>query len=528
MAETNITAPPQPANPLQETVQETVKALGETAEALGSNAAHLSDIGNVAAVASFAVIMGLVFVKLRQPPIVGYIAAGILMGPTGLGLVGQSESITILAELGVLLLLFLIGMELSVRAFVRVIAPSVLIASGQLMAGLAVTGFFGWLLDWSFPQILLLGFVVAVSSTAVAIKVLEDIGELRTETGRITIGVLIAQDIAIVPMLIIAQSLGGEGGFSFVTVLLIAAAIGILGGLLWYLNRPGKITLPFTRYFTGKPDLITLAMLAFCFAAAAISALFGLSAVYGAFLAGLVIANSTLRSEAIELTYPVQSILVFVFFLSIGLLIDLNYIFENLTIVLGFVLLAVIAKTALNIFLVSRVGFSWEVALPAGLAMAQIGEFSFILASVGIANRVLDDDAYRLALAVIAVTLMISPLWMLLIRRVNQVTQTRILTMREALAMAYATELEGVQRAGSAVTDAGFRFRVYRRAMRMAARRRKAAKAVAEVHPDPEADSINFPEAIHEAMESGEPEAENTEKPRGKKSQGKKKPAKGD
>lgn len=456
-----------------EVLQTTVEALGDT----HASGAHdtLSQLGSIAAVASLAVILGLIFVRLRQPPIVGYIAAGILLGPTGFGMVVQSESITLLAELGVLLLLFLIGMELSVRAFVLVLIPSVLIATGQVIAGMGVTLILGWYLDWSWPQIILLGFVVALSSTAVAIKVLEDIGELRTETGRITVGVLIAQDIAIVPMLIIAQSLGGAdgGGIGIATIALIAGSIALLGLLIWYLNKPGKITLPFTKYVKGKPDLITLAMLALCFAAATVSALFGLSAVYGAFIAGLVVANSTLRSEAIELTYPVQSILVFVFFLSVGLLIDLDYIVANWGLVLTFVLLTVIAKTFLNILLVRRVGFDWDVALPSGLAMAQIGEFSFILASVGIANQVLDADSYRLALSVIAVSLMISPIWMLTIRRFHVETTKGISTMREALAIAYSAELEGVQKGSTAVSNAVFRGRVVYRATRIAAKKRR-------------------------------------------------------
>lgn len=459
-----------------EVVQETAKAITETA----TSAAHgaIADIGNIAAVATIAVLMGLLFVRMRQPPIVGYIAAGLLLGPTGLGIVQQSESITLLAELGVLLLLFLIGMELSVRAFVMVLVPSIIIAFGQMLAGISVTVFFGWFLDWSWPQIILLGFILALSSTAVAIKVLEDIGELRTETGRITVGVLIAQDIAIVPMLIVAESFGssGESAFGPKTLALIVGSIAVLGLLIWYLNRPGKITLPFTRYFEGKSDLITLAMLAFCFGAATISSLVGLSAVYGAFLAGLVVANSTLRSEAVQLTHPVQSILVFVFFLSIGLLIDLNYIVENWQTVISFVFLTVMAKTLLNIILVRRVGFDWDVALPAGLAMAQIGEFSFILASVGISNRVLDNDAYRLALSVIAVTLMISPLWMVTIRRFHSETTKGITTMREALALAYASELESVQKAGNAVSNARMKGRIYRRAARMAANKRRMEK----------------------------------------------------
>jgi len=472
---------------LEETVE---KAIEKTSEVLQStveviadghaSGAHdtLSELGAIAAVASLAVIMGLLFVRLRQPPIVGYIAAGLLLGPTGFGMVEHSESIIILAELGVLLLLFLIGMELSVRAFVLVLFPAVIIATGQVLAGMGVTFFLGWFLGWSLPQIILLGFIVALSSTAVAIKVLEDIGELRTETGRITVGVMIAQDIAIVPMLIIAEGFGDEtqSVLSLRTITMIVGSIGVLGALIWYLNRPGKITLPFTRYFKGKPDLITLAMLAFCFAAATVSSLLGLSAVYGAFLAGLVVANSTLRSEAVELTYPVQSILVFVFFLSIGLLIDLNYVLENWKLVASFVLLTVIAKTLLNIILVRRVGFDWDVALPAGLAMAQIGEFSFILASVGVANRVLDEDAYRLALSVIAVSLMISPLWMVTIRRFHVETTKGISTMREALAIAYASELEGMQKGRHVLSSAAMRGRIVYRATRIAAKKRRKEK----------------------------------------------------
>ncbi len=492
---------------MEETVEEAIELttgiVQETAQALTESAASgahstMADIGNIAAVATLAVVLGLLFVRLRQPPIVGYIVAGIVLGPTGLGVVQQSDSITLLAELGVLLLLFLIGMELSIRAFVMVLVPAVLVATGQLAAGMGVSLLFGWLLDWDWPQTLLIGFIIAVSSTAVAIKVLDDIGELRSETGRITVGVMIAQDIAIVPMLIIAESFSptGEGGSLMRTSGLILLAISVLAGLIWYLNRPGKITLPFTRYFSGKPDLTTLAMLAFCFFVATISSLFGLSAVYGAFVAGLIVANSTLRSEAIQLTYPVQSILVFVFFLSVGLLIDLEYVMANWQVVLGFVLMVTAAKSLLNVMLIRRVGFSWEVALPAGLAMAQIGEFSFILAAVGVSNRVLDGDAYRLVLAVIAISLMISPIWMVAIRRFHAETTEGISTMREALALAYASELQGVQKGRDAIWNARMRARVYRRATRMAASKRRmtrelekaARRKVQAETPDPGAD----------------------------------------
>lgn len=395
----------------------------------------------IAIVALVALFMGLLLVRLSQPPIVGYILAGILLGPTGLGLIHHSEAITLLAELGVLLLLFLIGMEISIRAFVLVLRPAVTVALGQLAVALAITSLFGFILDWSVEQILLFGFVVAVSSTAVAIKILEDIGELRTEIGRITVGVMAAQDIAIVPMLILAEAFGKEEVPALTITVMIGASVGVLGLLIWYLSRPGKIKLPFSEQLSGKPDLIALAALAGCLTAATVSSLFGLSPVYGAFVAGLILANSTLRAEAIEVTYPIQSILVFIFFLSIGLLIDLNFIFGNWPVVVSFALVVVGVKSALNVFLIRATGFTWDVALPAGLAMAQIGEFSFILAAVGLRNGVLDIDAYRLALSIVAVTLIISPVWMVMVRRFHDVTTLGLSSLREVLSEAYSDEL---------------------------------------------------------------------------------------
>ncbi len=430
----------------------------------------------ISIVALVAVVMGLLLVRLKQPPIVGYILAGILLGPTGLGLIEHSQSITLLAELGVLLLLFLIGMEISIRAFVLVIKPAVTVAAGQILVALAITSAFGTVLGWSVEQILLLGFVVAVSSTAVAIKILEDIGELRTEIGRITVGVMVAQDIAIVPMLILAEAFGKETIPALSISVLIGSSVGLLGLLIWYLSRPGKIKLPLSEQLTGKPDLIALAALAFCLSAATASSLFGLSPVYGAFVAGLILANSTLRAEAIAVTAPIQSILVFIFFLSIGLLIDLEFIFTNWPVVLSFVMVVVVVKSALNVILIRMTGFTWDIALPAGLAMAQIGEFSFILAAVGLRNGVLDLDAYRLALSIVAVTLIISPVWMGMVRRVHEVTFGRLKTLRTVLTEAYSDELAELEKGRNAVARLGYRGAKIARAARKSFDEKRTSK----------------------------------------------------
>ena len=422
---------------------------------------HIADLTGIAFITAVAVSLGFVLVRLRQPPIVGYILTGVVLGPTGFGLVSNTESITLLAELGVIMLLFLVGMELSVRAFAAVAGLAATIAAGQIVVALAITAGFGLIAGWPLEQIVLLGFIVAISSTAVAIQMLEEVGELRTSMGRITVGVLIAQDIAVVPMLIVVSSFGAHGGGGWLA-LKLAIAVILLFLLLRFLGtRPGKIRLPFTEAIHGRVDMVALASVAFCFGAAAITGIAGFSAAFGAFIAGLVIAGSTLRAEAIAATHPIQSILIVVFFLSIGLLIDLNFIVANLGTVIFFVVLVLAVKTAVNVALMRAARQPWETAFPAGLMIAQIGEFSFVLAATGLSKGAVDADAYRLAIAVIAVSLLVSPLWMISVRRFHRVARDGVSDFRVALAEVYSGEIEEFERGRLALSQL-FRF-IWRR-----------------------------------------------------------------
>ncbi|MGI9463318.1 MAG: cation:proton antiporter, partial [Aestuariivirgaceae bacterium] len=435
--------------------------------------AQLTGLNDIAVVALIAVLLGFVFMRLRQPPIVGYILAGMVLGPTGFGIIRQSHSIELLAEMGVLLLLFLIGMEISLRAFVLVLKPAVIIAAGQIATALLITLGFGATLGWDYQQTLLLGFVIAISSTAVTLKILEEIDELRSTTGRVAIGVMIAQDIAIVPMLIMAEAFGTDEGINPDTISLIVAAVIVLGLLIWYLGKPGKIRMPFTELIEDRPDIMVLAALAFCFATAAASSLFGMSPAYGAFVAGLIIANTTLRSQAIQVTQPILSILIFVFFLSVGLLIDLTFILNNLLLVISFAVGVVLLKTIINIFLIRITGMDWNIALLAGLSMAQIGEFSFVLAAVGLRNGVLDIDAYRLALSVIALSIVISPIWVSAARRFHDAALEGISGYRQALSEAYGDEFARLQEHTASIGRAGHRLRIHARAARRTLNRKR-------------------------------------------------------
>lgn len=432
-----------------------------------------SDLTQIAVVILVAVALGLTLVRFRQPPIIGYILAGIVLGPTGLGFVPHSDSITLLAELGVLLLLFLIGMELSLRAFVMVLRPAMITAALQILTSLGVTFTFGYFAGWE-PQVsILLGFAIAVSSTALVIKMLEDIGELRSELGRITIGVLIAQDLAIVPILLLAESLGAGHALDASLVLKMVVAIGGLFALIWVLARPGKIRFPFSDRIESRGDLLTLTMLAVCLAGASLSGLFGLSAIYGAFIAGLVVGQSNLRNEAIPATQPIQSLLIVVFFLSIGLLIDLNFVMDNLGALLLFVIGVIAIKSVLNVAILRLVGEQWQTAFMGGIIMSQIGEFSFVTAAVGLRTSVIDYSAYQSVITVIAVSLLISPFWLITVRRFHDVAERGVNSFKLALAEVYESELAGVEKGAAGLKRARRRARHWAKAAKHAVVRKQ-------------------------------------------------------
>lgn len=387
----------------------------------------------ISIIALAAVSSGLLMVALKQPPLVGYILAGVALGPAVFGFVPRAQGVPLLAEFGVLFLLFLVGMEISLKAFLKDLRPAVLTVIGQLLVALSVMMLFGFVLDWRPEQIVLLAFVVTMSSTAVALKILDDLGELRTDLGRIVVAVMIAQDIAIVPMLIVANALGSGEGLGIETVLSVALAIGSLGFFIAYFGPRGKIQFPWQDKILDRVELVTLVSLTICCSAAVVTGVLGLSPAYGAFLAGLFVGRTTLRGQAIQAMEPIQGVLMALFFVAIGLLLDISFILENWVLVATFVLSALLIKSIANIALLHQVGLPWTTAYQAGLITSQIGEFSFVLAAVGLANQILDPTGYKLAISVIVLSLLLSPLWMRAVRRVHDATEDGIKGLKTAL-----------------------------------------------------------------------------------------------
>ncbi|MDF1721226.1 MAG: cation:proton antiporter [Minwuia sp.] len=417
---------------------------------------HEEELINLAIVAGAALLCGLLFSRIRQPVVVGYIVAGVVLGPSVLGLVGDGEEVQLVAELGVLMLLFLIGMELSLRSFRRIWRTAMTIAGLQIGLGLAFAWLFGKGLGWSPELSLIVGFGLGLSSTAVAIKILEDIGELRSDVGQLAVGVLVAQDLAVVPMLLIVSEMGKPDASPYGAVVPVLVAVAILGGIVFLLSRRKREHLPFAHWISDNHDLAAMSGLAMCFVFAAISGLVGLSPAYGAFIGGLVVGNTIERQKMIAAVEPVQSVLLMVFFLSIGLLLDLNFIWENMLLVIGLLLAVSFAKIGTNIIILRMLGEPWPKAWLAGTVIGQVGEFSFVLVATGVAAGVVDPFGSKLMTAIIALSLIASPFFLFTARRMEGVEWRRVRTFSDFTRAIYGRNAGAfVQGSGRAARGVG-------------------------------------------------------------------------
>ncbi len=445
-----------------------------------------TDLTGVAVVALAALLGGIALERLRQPAFVGYILAGLLLGPTALGLVSNREQIDTIADFGVLMLMFVIGLELPLRLFVRLWRISLIATALQIASGVGVAFLIKGLTGWSTGMAVLVGFVVALSSTAVAIKIIEGAGEMKTRPGRIAVGVLIAQDLAFVPMILVL-GMFAVGRPKYESIVTIVGAVAVMGWLIWHLARGGKIPLPYVRLASKNEDLTPVSALAMCFGAAAVSGFLGLTPAYGAFLGGLVLGNADGDRNAImHAARPIQSTLMMVFFLSIGLLIDLKFIWENLGAVLVLLFLVTIFKTGVNTAIFRAMGQSWPQAFMLAVVLAQVGEFSFLLARNGLDLKLIGAHEMRLVVAVTVLSLAISPIWVVTARRLHTMTEGGSLGIGGLLGQVYRPEAEFVSRASArAKPPAAF---VLQR-LRMLFMRIRLSRMKAKLHPVNENDA---------------------------------------
>jgi CPA2 family monovalent cation:H+ antiporter-2 len=383
---------------------------------------HTQNLTALAMVLAAAVACGLLMSRVRMPAAAGFILVGVGLGPSGLKLIDNSPGIETLADLGVLMLLFIIGMEMRLQSFRKSLPLALGITAVTIAIIVTSVALFTLAVHGELMGGIVIGGMLSISSTAVAMKMMQDADEKESAAGRLAVAILVAQDLAVVPMLLITNAMGAapSGSGLVLIALRLVLALALLGGFIALLTKIKSFRFPASEYLLKDFDIGTLGVLGLCFASAAMSGLMGLSPALGAFLGGLAVGHSTLRRGALTMAQPVQSILLFVFFLSVGLLIDLRYLIAHAWVIAAALVVVTGGKTFLNWLLLMMSGKPFGVAVEASLFLSPVGEFSFVIASAGLTVGALSEEGHKLAIAVIAMSLLVSPLWFLCARIVHR------------------------------------------------------------------------------------------------------------
>ena len=348
--------------------------------------------------------------RLRIPAIVGFFLVGAVIGPNGLALIPNAESVTVLAELGVLLLLFTIGLELSLTRVMQLgrvaLQGGGLQVGGTLVVVAAVATGFGVPIN----RALFYGGLVALSSTAVVFKVYADRGELDTPHGRVVVSILLFQDLCVVPLMLFMPMLAGAQAGSTT----VANWVGIARSLLVVaiLVAGGRVVVPWVLdriVLLRDRELFTLCIGFFGLGAAFATASFGLSLALGAFVAGLVISESEYGLQAMSNVLPFHDVFSGIFFASVGMLLDPRFLIAQPLLVVGAAVGIVLLKGLLNAAVVLSLRRGLQTSIASGIALAQVGEFSFILAGVGVPLGLFAGNDYQLFLAVSVLTMVATP-----------------------------------------------------------------------------------------------------------------------
>lgn len=336
----------------------------------------------VAVIVAGALIAYISF-RLRLVPIVGFLLAGVMIGPNAFALVRDQALVDATAEIGVILLLFTIGIEFSLEKLARIqrliFGGGTMQVVGAILVTMLVLLAFG--VDWRSG--IFTGMLVALSSTAIVLKLLADKSETNAEHGQVSLGLLIFQDLAIVVMVLLVPTLstsGGGGAGEIAIALATAAAIIAVVLVLARRIMPKILEIVAT---TCSPELFLLTVIAICFGTAYLTSLAGVSLSLGAFLAGLMVSESRFSQHALSETLPLQILFSATFFVSVGMLLDISFLVQHLPIILAAIGTVLLIKVATAWSAVRLLGYSTPVAAASALALAQIGEFSFVLERAG-------------------------------------------------------------------------------------------------------------------------------------------------
>ncbi len=401
-------------------------------------------IKEIVIIFALSVAVLLVCHRLKLPSVVGFLITGVLCGPHSLGLVSRVSDVENLATIGVVLLLFTVGMEFSIKNIIKYryyfFVGGVLQVLGSV-ATCFVIAKLGFGTSWG--EAVLMGFLLSLSSTAIVLRALDENGGGETMHGRLILGVLIFQDIIAVPMMLLVPMLAGAGeefdlahlynflkGIVFLLVMAVVAFRGV-PKLLYYVTR------------TRQRELFLLSVFTICFAVAWITSSLGLSLSLGAFFAGLVISESEYSDEAVGNVLPFQEIFTSFFFVSMGMLLDMGFVIQQPLLILAIAAIALLLKALVAGGTAVALGLPLRSVVLAAVALSQIGEFSFVLAHSGMDLGLITDYNYQIFLAVSLLTMAVTPSLMSLSDLLAQILSKLPLPDRLKMGVNYASEEVG-------------------------------------------------------------------------------------
>lgn len=368
-------------------------------------------VGSILAV----LLLGILLRSIRQPYVIGYLVAGIILGPHGLAMVEDETLLSRLGAIGVVLLLFFVGMEVSPKKMIRHWKAAVIGTILQIVISVGIVWPLGAFLDWPVERIVLMGFVVSLSSTAVVLKLLKDWNEFDSKVGQNVLVILLAQDLAVIPMLIVLSTMGNNIAAAGNIWLQLLCAAGI-GAAVIYIAMKESIHLPLSGLLQNDHEMQIFAALAICLGLSLLTGLAGLSTALGAFVGGMIVGAAKETQWVHHSLESFRVIFVALFFVSIGMLVDLSFIQQRWLQIGTLVFLVIITNTLINGAILKVLGESWRDSLYAGTMLSQIGEFSFVLAAVGVQARIISAIGYQMTVAVISVSLLICPAWIMLVK----------------------------------------------------------------------------------------------------------------
>lgn len=386
-------------------------------------------LGNLLLIYTVSIAVVFLFHQFRLPSIAGFLVAGALIGPHGLNLISDIETVQVLAEIGIVLLLFTIGIEFSLKHLASLRRLLLIAAPIQVGGVIAIALAGGLLVGLPAPQAIFWGFLLSLSSTAIVLKALAASGDSDSPHGRATIGILVFQDLAVVPMILLTPILASPSDGALSSVLLtLGKSIVVVGCIVagaWF--AVPKLLEHIVR--SRSRELFLLTVIVMCLGIAWLTSLGGLSLALGAFIAGLVISESEYSHQAIAEVLPFRDSFNSLFFVSIGILMDWRILLEYPMVVIGLLIFVLLVKFVTGAAAVLAVSMPPRAAVMTGIALAQVGEFSFILAQVGQDDNLLSGAPYQIFLAVSVCSMIITPFLMQLSphigRRIEAVQRLR-------------------------------------------------------------------------------------------------------